>query len=157
MKMRLGEAAGALITIILFIVLPLAAQRYLPSQILLQLEEAGFDIQGFANQMVVLGLVLTAITVGKALTVKSSVTYLILEISSILAGLAFALLIVGAGDIGNLGYSSLSLSKGKQSTEITLDLRVFIYFSLGTVALRILQSVARFREARAEASIQIQA
>jgi uncharacterized membrane protein YuzA (DUF378 family) len=68
----------------------------------------------------------------------------------------FALLIVGAGNIGSLGYSSLNLSEGKQTAEITLDLRAFIYISLGTVALRILQSVVRFREARAETSMQAQ-
>ena len=157
MKIRWGEAAGALVTLIVFVALPLAALRYLPPQTLLQLEETGIDVQGFVNQMVTLGLVFTAIAVGKALTAKSSVAYLILDVSSIVAGLAFALLIVGAGDIGSLGYSSLKLGEGKQTAEITLDLRAFIYISLATVALRILQSVVRFREARAEASIQVQA
>jgi hypothetical protein len=156
MKIRWGEATGALLTLIAFVALPLAAQRYLPPQTLLQLEETGLDTQGFVNQMVMLGLVLTALTVGRALAAKSSVEYLILDVSSIVAGLVFTLLIVGAGDIGSLGYSSLSLSEGKQATEITLDLRAFIYISLGTVALRILQSVVRFREARAETSMQAQ-
>jgi hypothetical protein len=156
MKIRWGEATGALLTLIAFVALPLAAQRYLPPQTLLQLEETGLDTQGFVNQMVMLGLVFTALTVGRALAAKSSVEYLILDVSSIVAGLVFTLLIVGAGDIGSLGYSSLSLSEGKQATEITLDLRAFIYISLGTVALRILQSVVRFREARAETSMQAQ-
>ncbi len=157
MKIRWGEAAGGIVTLIVFVALPLAAQRYLPQQTLLQLEETGLDIQGFVNQVVMLGLVLTALTVGRALAAKSSVEYLILDISSIVAGLVFALLIVGAGDIGSLGYSSLNLSEGKQATEITMDLRAFIYLSLGTVALRILQSVVRFHEARAETSMQVQA
>jgi hypothetical protein len=157
MKIRWGEAAGALVTLIVFVALPLAALRYLPPQTALQLEETGLDVRGLVNQMVVLGLVLTALEVGRALAAKSSVGYLILDVSSIVAGLAFTLLIVGAGNIGSLGYSRLNLSEGRQATEITLDLRAFIYISLGTVALRITQSVLRFREARAEASMQIQA
>ena len=68
MKMRWGEAAGAILTLMVFVALPLAAMRYLPPQTLLQLEETGLDIQGFANQMVMLGLVIAALIVGKALT-----------------------------------------------------------------------------------------
>jgi len=148
MKVRWGEAAGALVTLTVFVALPLAALRYLPPQTLLQLEETGLDVQGLVNQAVILGVVLAALTVGKALSAKSSVEYLVLDVSSIVAGLAFTLLVVGAGDLGSLGYSRLTLSEGKQATEITLDLRAFVYISLGTVALMILQSVLRFREAR---------
>ena len=157
MKVRWGEAAGALVTLTVFVALPLTALRYLPSQTLLQLEEAGLEVQSLVNQTVMLGLVLTALAIGKALAAKSSVEYLVLDVSSIVAGLVFTLLIVGAGDLGSLGYSRLTLSEGKQATEITLDLRAFVYISLGIVALMILQSVLRFREAKAEASMQVQA
>ena len=157
MKVRWGDVAGALVTLTVFVALPLAALRYLPPQTLLQLEEAGIEVQGLVNQTVMLGLVLTALAIGKALAAKSSVEYLVLDVSSIVAGLAFTLLIVGAGDIGSLGYSRLNLGGGKQATEITLDLRAFIYISLVTVTMRIAQSVLRFRETRAEASMQVQA
>ena len=157
MKVRWGDVAGALVTLTVFVALPLTALRYLPPQTLLQLEEAGIEVQGLVNQTVMLGLVLTALAIGKALAAKSSVEYLVLDVSSIVAGLVFTLLIVGAGDLGSLGYSRLTLSEGKQATEITLDLRAFVYISLGIVALMILQSVQRFREAKAEASMQVQA
>jgi len=157
MKVRWGDVAGALVTLTVFVALPLTALRYLPPQTLLQLEEAGIEVQGLVNQTVMLGLVLTALAIGKALAAKSSVEYLVLDVSSIVAGLAFTLLVVGAGDLGSLGYSRLTLSEGKQATEITLDLRAFVYISLGIVALMILQSVLRFREAKAEASMQVQA
>ena len=149
MKVRWGDVAGALVTLTVFVALPLTALRYLPPQTLLQLEEAGIEVQGLVNQTVMLGLVLTALAIGKALAAKSSVEYLVLDVSLIVAGLAFTLLVVGAGDLGSLGYSRLTLSEGKQATEITLDLRAFVYISLGIVALMILQSVLRFREARA--------
>ena len=157
MRVRWGEAAGALVTLIVFVALPLAALRYLPPQALLPLEETGLDVQGLVYQMVALGLILFALEVGRAFVAKSSVGYLVLDVSSIVAGLAFTLLIVGAGDIGSLGYSRLNLGGGRQVTEITLDLRAFVYISLGAVALRVFQSVLRFREARAEASMQVQA
>ena len=149
MKIRWGEAAGALVTLTVFIALPVAALRYLPPETLIQLEKTGLDIKGFVNQMVIMGLILTALTLGKALAAKFSVEYLILDVSLIVASIAFTLLIVGAGNIGSLGYTSFNLNEGNLAMEITLDLRAFIYISLGIVALRILQSVLSFREARA--------
>src|SRR5512136_1791398 len=107
MKVRWGEAAGALVTLAVFVALPLAALRYLPPQTLLQLEETGLDVQGFVSQMALLGLVLAALAVGKSLSAKSSVWYLVLDVSSIVAGLAFTLLVIGVGDLGSFGYSRL--------------------------------------------------
>jgi uncharacterized membrane protein YuzA (DUF378 family) len=74
----------------------------------------------------------------------------VLDASSNVVSLIFALMVVGVGNIGSLGYSSFTLKQGKVTTEIALDLRVFIYLTVGVVAVSVLQSVARFREARAE-------
>jgi len=150
MKVRWGEAAGAFLTLLMFVALPLAALRYLSPQILSQLEESGLSIQGVVNQIMILGIIIAAITVAKAVIVQTSVTYLLLDIISIVIGLAFALLIFGAGNISSFGCSNLRLGKGEQTIDLTLDLRVFIYITLVTVALRILQSILKFREARIE-------
>jgi hypothetical protein len=110
----------------------------------------GFDVQGLATETAILGLVISAIALAKAIVENTSIAYLILDVSSNIIFLAFTLLVVGVGNIGNLGYSSFSLKQGKLTTEIMLDLRVFIYLTMGVVAVSVLQSVARFREARAE-------
>jgi len=147
---RWGEVAGALMTFIVLVALPLAAIRLLPGQTLTQFSDMGFDVQGLAIETAMLGLVISAIALAKAIVGKTSIAYLILDVSSNIIFLAFTLLVVGVGNIGNLGYSSFSLKQGKLTTEIMLDLRVFIYLTIGVVAVSVLQSVARFREARAE-------
>jgi hypothetical protein len=147
---RWGEVAGALMTFIVLVALPLAAIRLLPGQTLTQFSDMGFDVQGLAIETAILGLVISAIAFAKAIVGKTSIAYLILDVSSNIIFLAFTLLVVGVGNIGNLGYSSFSLKQGKLTTEIMLDLRVFIYLTIGVVAVSVLQSVARFREARAE-------
>jgi len=40
---------------------------------------------------------------------------------------------VGVGNIGSLGYSSFKLTQGKVTMEILLDLRVFIWLTIGVV------------------------
>ena len=151
MKIRWGEGAGALVTCLVLVALPLAAIRLLPAQTLDQLSATGLDVQGLATQTAMLGLVVSAIALAKAIVDRTSIAYLILDVSSNIVSLAFALLVVGVGNIGSLGYSSFNLKQGKVTTEIVLDLRVFIYLTLGVVAVSVLQSIAKFREARAEA------
>lgn len=150
MAVRWGEVAGALMTFIVLVALPLAAIRLLPGQTLNQFSDMGLDVQGLATETAILGLVISAIALAKAIVENTSIAYLILDVSSNIIFLAFTLLVVGVGNIGNLGYSSFSLKQGKLTTEIMLDLRVFIYLTMGVVAVSVLQSVARFREARAE-------
>jgi hypothetical protein len=151
MKVRWGEVAGALLTFLVFVALPLAIINYLPAQTLEQLSATGLNIQSLATQTAMLGLVISAIALAKAIVERTSIAYLVLDVSSNIVSLVFALLVVGVGNIGSLGYSSFSLKQGKVTTEIMLDLRVFIYLTIGVVAVSVLQSVAKFREARAEA------
>jgi hypothetical protein len=151
MAVRWDEVAGALLTFLVLVALPLAAIRLLPSQTLDQLSATGLDVQGLATETAMLGLVISAIALAKAIAERTSIAYLVLDISSNIVSLAFALLVVGVGNIGNLGYSSFSLNQGKVTTEIVLDLRVFIYLTIGVVTVSVLQSIVRFREARAEA------
>lgn len=151
MEVRWGEVAGALLTFIVLVALPLAAINYLPAQTLEQLSATGLDIQSLATQTAMLGLVVSAIALAKAVVATTSIAYLLLDVSGNVVTLAFALLIVGVGSIGSLGLSSFSLKQGKVATEIALDLRIFIYLTVGAVALSVIQSIVRFREARAEA------
>ena len=150
MVLRWGEAASALLTFLILVVLPLAAIRLIPPQTLDQLAATGLDVQNLATQTALLGLVVSAISLAKAITVSTSMVYLILDVSSNLVSLAFALLIVGVGNIGSLGYSSFKLTQGKVTTEILLDLRVFIWLTIGVVALNVLQALVKFREVRTD-------
>jgi len=150
MNIRWGEVTGALLTFIVLVVLPFVAINYLPSNILSQLSATGLDARSLATQTAMLGLVVSAIALTKAVVATTSITYLLLDVSVNVVTLAFALHIVGAGNIGSLGLSSFNLKQGKVTTELVIDLRIFIYITISVVALSVLQSIVRFREARAE-------
>ena len=150
MVVRWGDVAVALVTFLMLVVLPLGAIRLLPIATLTQIEASSLNVQFLALQTAVLGLVVVALTLIKALVMKTSIVYLVVEISSNIASLVFALLVVGIGNIGNLGYSSLRLTQAKLTTEIILDLRIFIWLTIAIVTLSIFQSVAKYREAKNE-------
>jgi bacteriorhodopsin len=150
MAVRRGEVVGALLTFIVFVVFPLAVINVLPAQTLSQLSAMGFDVQELATGTAMLGLIISAIALAKAIVEKTSIIYLILDVSSNIVFFTFALIVVGVGNIENLGYSSYSFNQGKVTTEIVLDLRVFIYLTLGVVMISVLQSIAKFRETRIE-------
>ncbi len=151
MNVRWGEVIGALFTFLVLVAIPLAAVNYMPAQTLEQLSATGLNIQLLATETAMLGLVVSAIALAKAVTNRTSVAYLLLDISSNIISLVFALLVVGVGNIASLGLSSFSLQQGKVTTEIVLDLRIFIYITICVVTFSVLQSIAKFREARAEA------
>ena len=150
MVMRRAEVAGALFTFLVLVALPLTAIRLIPAQTLDQLSARGLNVPGLATQTALLGLVISAIALAKAITKRTLITYLILDVSSNLVSLAFALLVVGVGNIGSLGYSNFRFMQGKVTTEILLDLSFFIWLTIGVVTLSILQSVAKFHEDRGE-------
>jgi uncharacterized membrane protein len=150
MALKWGDVKSVLFTFLILVALPLVAIRFIPAQTIEQLSAAGLDIRSIAKQTALLGLVVSAISLAKAITTSTSIVYLILDISSNLVSLAFAFLLVGIGNIGSLGYSSFKLTQGKVTTEILLDLRIFIWLTIGAVALNVLQSLVRFSEARAD-------
>jgi uncharacterized membrane protein len=150
MALKWGDVKSVLFTFLILVALPLVAIRFIPAQTIEQLSAAGLDIRNIAKQTALLGLVVSAISLAKAITTSTSIVYLILDISSNLVSLAFAFLLVGIGNIGSLGYSSFKLTQGKVTTEILLDLRIFIWLTIGAVALNVLQSLVRFSEARAD-------
>jgi hypothetical protein len=154
MEIRWGEVAGALVTFLVLVALPLGAIQYIPSETMQQLEATGLNIQSLATQTAVLGLVVSALALVKAVVAKASIVYLLVDVSTNIFSLAFALLVVGVGNIGNLGYSSFSLKQAKLTTEILLDLRVFIWLTVAVVGLSVLQSIARYREAKKEEALK---
>jgi hypothetical protein len=152
LAVRWSEVGWALLTFVALVALPLMAVQYVPEQTLTQLSTLGLDVPALAMSSALLGLVISAIALAKAIVARTSLAYLILDVSSNIVSLVFALLVVGVGNVGSLGYSSFSLKQGKVTTEIALDLRIFIYLTVALVAVSVLQSIARFREERTEES-----
>jgi len=153
LTVRWSEAAAVLLTFLGLVALPLIAIQLVPAQTLDQLKVTGLDIQDFLMQTAVLGLIISVIALVKAIIRRTSIAYLVFSVSSDLISLAFALLVIGVGNVGSLGYSSFKFMQGKVVTEIVLDLRVFIWLSVGVVAISVLQSVVKFREMRSEITV----
>jgi hypothetical protein len=150
-KVRWDEVASAVFTFLVLVALPIVGINYVSTQTIDQLSSTGLDIRGLVTETAMLGLVMSAMALAKAIADKASLAYLVLDVVSNMISLVFALLVVGAGNIANLGNSSFSLVQGKVTTEIVLDLRIFIYFTVAVVVFSVLQSVAKYREARVEA------
>jgi hypothetical protein len=154
LAVRWGEVGWALLTFVALVALPLMAVQYIPEQTLAQLSTLGLDVPALAMSSALLGLVISAIALAKAIVARTSLAYLILDVSSNIVSLVFALLVVGVGNVGSLGYSNFSLKQGKVTTEIVFDLRVFIYLTVALVAVSVLQSIARFREESSEEKLR---
>lgn len=150
MKISSSAVFSALITIALFVVIPQVLIRLLPSSVLTQFEASGLDLQSFVIQSSILGIVIAAITLSKGIVKKTSITYLILDVVANTVALAFLLIVVGIGNVGNLGLTSFNIKQENASVNIILNLQIFIWITIGLVTLRVINSIVEFGEARAE-------
>ena len=150
MGVRYGDVGVAIATFLVLVALPLSVIWFLPPDYVQQFSSAGLDIPSVLYQTAALGVVISVVTLAKAFIDKASIKYLLLGIASEVISLAFALLVVGAGNIGNLGYSNIRIAQGKLTTVIALDLRVFVWLTIVVVGLSVLQTIMKFREAKAE-------
>jgi hypothetical protein len=150
LKVEKGAVFSSLIVILLLVVLPIVAIRYMPTELVTQLEAAGFNVNSFITQTVMLGLFVATITLLKGVIDKSSLIYLILDIAGNTVSLAFALLVIGIGNISSLGLTSFKIQQAKIILYISLDLRIFLWLSIGVVVLGVIRSILKFNEAKTE-------
>lgn len=148
---RARAITGATVTLILFVGVPYALPWYLPPQIAQLLAEAGFDLQGFLNEIMVLGAATAALTLVKGFMGKANPVSLLLSVAQNVAGLAFMVVLLGAGDVYSLGVTSFTFISENTTNHVVVDLRVFIYVMLLTVALRVVEDYLDWNEARVQA------
>jgi hypothetical protein len=123
---------------------------YIPQHLAAQLEQGGFDLESFSNQIIIIGLITATLTL--IIGFVNPATFLSLAVKMLQSGLSliFIILFLGAGNITNLGYTTFDITmEGVQNT-IVMDLRFFVYFSLGTILLRMVQIYLEWSEARIE-------
>jgi hypothetical protein len=148
---RLGAIIGAAVTLILFVGAPYLLPEYLPSNVTQLLAESGFDLQGFINEVMILGVITAALTLAKGFLGKASPVSLLISVSQNLAGLAFMVVLLGAGDVSSLGVASFTFSSENTTNHIVMDLRVFLYVTFLTVALSVVETYLAWNEARIQA------
>ena len=149
---KMGSVISALITLIIFVGVPYMLPQYLPPNIADMASEAGIDLPSFLNQIMVLGGVTAAITLVKGFVDKTGGIYLLASIAQNVSALAFTEVFLGIGNYASLGLTEYTINMDGAVSHITMDLRVFIYLTVGVVCLRIIQSYIKWNEAKVEAA-----
>jgi hypothetical protein len=151
-KNTVGAIISASITLILFVGIPYMLPEYLPADIMQSVVDSGFDLSGFLNQIMLIGAVTAGLTLAKGLIDESSVIALLVSIAQNVSTIAFTVIFLGAGNVASLGVTELTVNMPPITSVIKMDLRIFIYFTFLTVALRVIKSYLEWNEARIEAA-----
>lgn len=97
-----------------------------------------------------LGFVVAAVTLVKGIVERTSIAYLILDIVENIVALIFTFFVIGVGNIGNLGLTSFNVVQGNLTANISLDIRFFLWVTMGIVGFRVVSSIVEFNEAKTE-------
>jgi hypothetical protein len=147
---KVGSVISALVTVLIFVGIPYLLPDYLPPDIAQMMTDAGIDIPGFLNQMKILGGITAIITLVKGFVDKTSVIYLLASVVQNVSALGFTVILLGAGDYASLGLTEFTVDMEGAVSQIVMDMRIFVYLTIGVVALRIIQSYLEWGEAKAE-------
>ena len=151
-KNTVSAIISSSITLLLFVGIPYLLPDYLPADIMQSVVDSGFDLSGFMNQIMLIGAVTAAFTLVKGFVDEASVTSLLVSIAQNVSTIAFTVIFLGAGNVASLGITELTVDMEGLTSVITMDLRVFIYFTLLTVGLRVIKTYLEWNEARIEAA-----
>jgi len=143
---------SAIITLILFVIVPYMLPEYIPPDVNQLIAESQIDLNWFLNQIMLVGAVTAAITLVKGLAGKTSSVWLLAALAQNVSSLVFTLILLGAGDIMSLGVVELTMDAENATNYITMNMRVLVYLSIEVVALSMIRSYLRWREACIEAA-----
>jgi hypothetical protein len=131
---------SALVTIIVFIVIPVYAPSLLPPQYADLLIKSGFNFSEFAKELAVIGFAIAVLTLVKGFVRTSNPLYLLASIASSGIMLAFTLFTLSLGrmeDINNLGITTVTMNIKGGTNTLVLDFRFFVQLAILTVGLKI--------------------
>ncbi len=156
MTNKMGALTSAVITLLIFTVIPLMAPQYLPPSYMETLARTGIDVPSFVNQLAIMGVAVAALTLVKGFVAPSSPIYLLTALVS--SGLTFAFTVVTLSfgrleELGNLGLTTMNMEVQGSINAITLDFRLFVQLTALTVALKMVEAVFAYIEARKEAKV----
>ena len=149
---RIRPVVSAIITLILFVVVPYMLPEYIPPDVNQLIAESQIDLDRFLNEIMLVGAVTAAITLVKGLAGKTSPIWLLAALAQNVSSLVFTLILFGAGDILSLGVVELTIYAENATNYIVMNMRVLIYLSIAVVALSMIRSYLRWKEARVEAA-----
>jgi len=151
MSRRTSAIISAAITLIIFTVLPLYAPSLIPPEYVDMVAEFGIDIVQFTSEIAMIGGVITVLTLVKGFVEPSSVLYLLSSIAMSGVTLFFTVVTVSLGrldELANLGLTTITMEVQGTLNTMTLDFRVFIWVTVATVTLKIIEAFLEFTDAR---------
>lgn len=151
MSRRTSAIISAAITLIIFTVLPLYAPSLIPPEYVDMVAEFGIDIVQFTSEIAMIGGVITVLTLVKGFVEPSSVLYLLASIAMSGVTLFFTVVTVSLGrldELANLGLTTITMEVQGTLNTMTLDFRVFIWITVATVTLKIIEAFLEFTDAR---------
>ena len=152
MVSKTGAVISAAITLVLFVGIPYLLPDYIPADLAMQIEESGFNIEAFTNQVMRIGVVTAAFTLIGGFVKPTSVIALLVKIAQASLSLILIVVFLGAGNIANLGYTTFDVAMEGVQSYIAMDLHVFVYISIGAILLKIVQVYLEWNEERIEAA-----
>ena len=144
----MNTVVSAVIYLVVFVVLPLYAPSLIPPEFLNLLSESGFNLGAFTQQMAMIGIVVSVITLVKGFVLTSSLLYLVAGIGLSLVMLAFTLITLGLGNIWSFGITVVKMEIPGGLNTAVLDLRFFVQLATLTSILQIVQTFLAFKDAR---------
>jgi hypothetical protein len=151
MSRRTSAIISAAITLVIFTVLPLYAPSLIPPEYVDMVAEFGIDIVQFTSEIAMIGGVITVLTLVKGFVEPSTVLYLLASIAMSGVTLFFGVVTVSLGrldELANLGLTTITMEVQGTLNTMTLDFRVFIWVTVATVALKIIEAFLEFTDAR---------
>jgi hypothetical protein len=150
MSRRLEAIISATITLILFVGVPYVLPDYIPEELAVQIEQSGFNLDSFSNQIMFIGAVTAGLTLLSGFVNPTSIIALLVNLAQACSSLIFIVVLLGVGNISGLGYTEFDIPMQGIHSKITMNLRVFVYISIATIALKMIQVYLSWNETRIE-------
>jgi hypothetical protein len=150
MASKINAVISTIITLILFVGIPYILPSYIPPYLIAQIEQSGFDLASFIDQIMIIGALTATMTLVGGLVSPTSLIALLIKVAQAGFSLVLIAIFLGVGNIMNLGLAQFDVAMEGVQSNIILDLRVFVYVSIGTILLKVLQVYLEWKEARAE-------
>jgi len=148
MNRRAKAIVNAIVTLLIFTVFPLILPRYLPKELLVLFSQSSIDIIALLNEIAILGVVLAVITIILGFFDEASPVNLIVSVFSNIAWLILMIVFLGFGSIERLGLVEISSNVAQATNKLIVDIRFFVYLAIVGTALKVVQSILKFRESR---------
>ena len=100
--------------------------------------------------MMIIGAVTAGLTLLAGFVDPTTIIALLVNLAQACSSLIFIILLLGVGNITGLGYTEFEFAMQGIQSKISMDLRVFVYISIVTIVLKMIQVYLKWSETRIE-------